>query len=221
MTTQEFYTEFNVLYNNINSNEAPGLDEYEVSTLLTLAQEEIVISLYKGSPITNSSFEGSEEARRYIANLIKNVIPQEDTTYTGLLTDYSKAYNLPEDMLFITEEFATIQSADECLNNRQVLVVPTKQDDVLKILKNPFRGPTQKRALRLDLSSTKVEIISPLTLTYKVRYLSKPEPIILKDLSDEGISINGKTEEATCLLDPSLHRLIIKRAVELAKSISA
>lgn len=31
MTTQEFSSEFDILYNNIMSNAAPGLDEYEKS----------------------------------------------------------------------------------------------------------------------------------------------------------------------------------------------
>ena len=38
----EFSNEFDVLYNNIMSNAAPGLNEYEKSVLLTKAQEEIV-----------------------------------------------------------------------------------------------------------------------------------------------------------------------------------
>lgn len=42
MTTQEFSNEFDVLYNNIMSNQAPGLDEYEKSIFLTKAQEELV-----------------------------------------------------------------------------------------------------------------------------------------------------------------------------------
>ena len=42
MTTQEFSNEFDVLYNNIMSNQAPGLDEYEKSVFLTKAQLEIL-----------------------------------------------------------------------------------------------------------------------------------------------------------------------------------
>ena len=29
MTNQEFSNEFDILYNNVTSNQAPGLDEYE------------------------------------------------------------------------------------------------------------------------------------------------------------------------------------------------
>ena len=42
MTTQEFSNEFDVLYNNIMSNAAPGLDEYEKSVFLTKAQNEVL-----------------------------------------------------------------------------------------------------------------------------------------------------------------------------------
>lgn len=42
MTVQEFSDQFDVLYNNITSNQAPGLTEYEKSLFLTKAQDEIV-----------------------------------------------------------------------------------------------------------------------------------------------------------------------------------
>jgi len=35
MTTKEFATEFNILYNNISSNASPGLNLFEISSYLT------------------------------------------------------------------------------------------------------------------------------------------------------------------------------------------
>ena len=72
MTTQEFSLEFDLLYNNISSNQAPGLTEYEKSTFLTQAQEEIVIGLYEGK--YGESFEGTEEMRTYLNPLILNKV---------------------------------------------------------------------------------------------------------------------------------------------------
>ena len=46
MTNKEFSYEFDILYNNIMSNQAPGLDDYEKSVFLTKAQEEIIINYY-------------------------------------------------------------------------------------------------------------------------------------------------------------------------------
>ena len=52
--------------------------------------------------------------------------------------------------------------------------------------------------------------------------MAHPDPIILTDLnSDEdfsglGLTIEGKTTKATCILNPIVHQEIINRAVELA-----
>lgn len=56
MTNEEFSNEFDVLYNSITSNQAPGLDEYEKSVFLTKAQDEIVKSYF--NPRSNKSQEG-------------------------------------------------------------------------------------------------------------------------------------------------------------------
>ena len=56
MTNEEFNNEFDIYYNNIASNQSPGLDEYEKSVILTKAQEEVVLSLYGGKSNLNISF---------------------------------------------------------------------------------------------------------------------------------------------------------------------
>ena len=47
MTIDEFKREFDISYNNIMSNAAPGLNEYEKSVFLTKAQYEIVKSYFQ------------------------------------------------------------------------------------------------------------------------------------------------------------------------------
>ena len=42
MTTQEFSIEFDILFNNINSNQSQGINEYEKSVFLTHAQNELI-----------------------------------------------------------------------------------------------------------------------------------------------------------------------------------
>lgn len=70
MINQEFSIEFDILYNNISSNKAPGLNEYEKSVFLTKSQEQIVTELYSGRNTTYNSFEETEEQRRYLSNLV-------------------------------------------------------------------------------------------------------------------------------------------------------
>ena len=76
MTTQEFSNEFDVLYNNIMSNQAPGLDEYEKSVFLTKAQSEVLKNYFnpKGNKY-QEGFDESEKRQIDFSTLIKAVKP--------------------------------------------------------------------------------------------------------------------------------------------------
>ena len=213
MINPEFSIEFDILYNNISSNKAPGLNEYEKSVFLTKAQEQIVTELYSGRNNTYSSFEETEEQRRYLHSLVKTATcTKHKTTLQNpfvTVSSNSTLYDLPEDVMFITYESARI-------NTKEIPVYPVAQDELSKIINNPFRGPSDNRVLRLDVNSNVVELISNSDISaYKVRYIRKPNPIILTDLEDD-LSINGISEESECELDSSLHRTILDRAVTLA-----
>jgi len=56
LTITEFSNEFDILYNNIASNQAPGIDEYEKSVFLTKAQRQIVKAYFEG--MLNKSVKG-------------------------------------------------------------------------------------------------------------------------------------------------------------------
>jgi hypothetical protein len=213
MINPEFSIEFDILYNNISSNKAPGLNEYEKSVFLTKAQEQIVTELYSGRNTTYNSFEETEEQRRYLNTLVetKACSKHKNTIQNpfGTVTNNSTLFDLPNDVLFITYESARV-------NSKEVDVHPVSQDELSKILKNPFRGPSNNRVLRLDIGDNIVELISINDISsYKIRYIRKPNPIILTDLEDD-LSINGISEESECELDSSLHRTILDRAVALA-----
>jgi len=68
----------------------------------------------------------------------------------------------------------------------------------------------------LDIDLVVVEIISIYgILSYTVRYLAKPNPIVLVPLTT-GVTVNGLSVVTECTMNPILHREILKRAVELA-----
>ena len=211
MNNLEFSIEFDILYNNISSNKAPGLNEYEKSVFLTKAQEDIVIELYTGRNGTQNSFEETEELRRYLNSLIVTTgCPPYFTEPSITITNNSMCFHLPEDVLFITRE--RILTPEE----QEIEVYPVSQDELSKILKNPFRGPSKTRALRLDVGHNIVEIIYKGEISsYSLRYIKKPNPIILGTLEDD-LSINGQSEGSECELDSSIHRTILERAVALA-----
>lgn len=220
MTTTEFSTEFDILYNNISSNSAPGLTEYEKSVLLTQAQEAIVKGIYNGQ-LNIGTFESNEEVISYINNLVKQVELLDSDTIEGKgISNNSVFFKLPEDIWFITYESARLKDDSlGCKNNEEVIVKPITQDKYYSISKNPFRRDNTRRVLRL-ISDNKIELISKFHIgSYILRYIIKPEPIILEDLSTYGVSIDGKTEVTECKLNSAIHRLILDKAVILAKQI--
>lgn len=74
MTNPEFSNEFDVLYNSITSNQAPGLDEYEKSVFLTKAQDEIVKSYFNPrSNKTQEGFDGNEKRQIDFSMIIRSV----------------------------------------------------------------------------------------------------------------------------------------------------
>lgn len=216
MTTSEFSNEFDILYNSITSNSAPGLLPYEKSVLLTEAEHQVVIGLYNGS-LSGESLEKTEELRRSLDSLIKTDYPIAVTEdlYKGLDSN-SSFYKINKDVLFITYESVEL---DNSYCNTVVSVIPVRQDEYHKLRNNPFRGPNKRRVIRLDSGNNIIELISKYPIkNYMIRYLSRPTPIILEDL-EEGLSIDSLNKETQCTLNPALHRIILERAVELASKI--
>lgn len=193
-------------------------NEYEKSVFLTKAQEEIVLSLYNGKNPYGEAFEGTEEQRRYLSNLIteKYLKPITNTSGTPLgLESKSKFFTLPEDLWFITLESVVVDNG-KCKAETVMKVYPVKQDEYQVIRDNPFRGANDRRALRLDLSEGNVEIICKyMVAVYYIRYIKKVPPIILEDLPND-LTIEGKSEARDCILHETLHQKILERAVQIA-----
>lgn len=219
MTVQEFSLEFDLMYNNIMSNQAPGLTEYEKSLFLTQAQEALVLDIYSGK--LGSSFESTEEVTDYLSPLVRQVTLETPVSGSGL-DSRSIFFKVPEDVWFKTGEKVLISDISLKCNgdiSREADVIPVTQDTLYRTKNSPFRGPNERRVLRLDSNDNKVELISKYTvISYTLRYLSKPEPIILEDLA-EGLTVNGENKAQTCKLNPAIHRAILSRAVSIAKSV--
>ena len=219
MTNQEFSNEFDILYNNIASNQAPGLDEYEKSVFLTTAQEGLVLELISGNNELENSFEKTEEVRRYLSDIIKTT---EMTKYEGddilKITNKSTLYDVPEDLWYTTYETVKLQDDNLlCTPYENIEVVPVTQDEFSRIMKNPFRKPSPNRVLRLDVEG-KIELVSDFNIkSYIVRYVKRLDPIILIDLPN-GLTIREQSTETNCKLNPALHDAILARAVQLAKA---
>ena len=237
MTSSEFSNEFDVLYNNIMSNRAPGLDEYEKSVFLTKAQDEILKAYF--DPSLNKSqngFDGSER-RQIDFSMLVNVDKPAVTTGAGNIDTRPAGVakvDLPPKALMILNEVVKVTRGT--IIDMDLQVVPIAYTEYSRLMSKPYKRPLKWQAWRLQTmeeSTSKADLIANNTDTitgYEVRYLKRPNPIIVGPL--EGVTIggymgcdeNGKlvptgaTKGSECELDPILHQEILQRAVELAKA---
>lgn len=144
----------------------------------------------------------------------------------GTVDDYTKLPNI-KDATGSYKVSNTIKGGVEGMRQ----VVPIAYTEYTRLMSKPFKEPLKYQAWRLisntNDADTNIEIVCTSAdrkayniEDYVVRYVKKPRPIILTNLSDafgENLSIEGKTEASSCELDPSLHEAIVQRAVELAK----
>lgn len=239
MKAEQMSEEFDVLMNSYSNQMQVGttgtvgvvMDEYEKSVYLTRAQKEVVESLYSGKNAVGDSFESDEMMRRYLSPLVREakLEPEGDSdvavigvpSTTGSTSTF---FLLPEDVWYITYESVTLGDDMDCGRLKTMDVVPVTQDEYNRVRKNPFRGPNKRRALRMDLEDRVVEIVSKYDVeSYYVRYLRKPKPIVLVDLSDTELYIDGQQEKSeygdegeACELHEMLQERIIERAVREA-----
>lgn len=257
MTKQEYLNKFDVFFNNISSNKAPGLEDFEIEDITNKAYYDLVVELYRGS------FEQTEESRRYLANLVEDKaislvqvysFVENNTKYKktdsatetptpvvngglylkgtttlrasideeGAVTlttvgesfdSTSAVYPLPSDLWFITYECITVGegATPSCMSGKTILVYPTSQDTLSKTKDNPFRGPNKYRALRLDVGSNAVELVSKYPISqYKVRYVKQPDKISLSNLT------TAELNQVLCPLHEAFQQKLLDVAVTYA-----
>lgn len=224
----EFNNEFDILYNSITSNQAPALDTYEKSVFLTQAQNDVLKHYF--NPILNKSqagFDGNEVRQIDFSMVIKHTKISADKLSNIDGRKGTASVSLGDNrVMMILNEFVHVNRSSG--HNKQILtVIPIDYLEYQKLMSKPYKRPPHYQAWRL-LDSTgnqnSVELIAGPNdeiVQYIVRYVKRPEPIILFDLGDDinnQVSIEGKTKAQSCELDPILHPEIIQRAVELAKA---
>lgn len=216
MTTTEFSDEFDVQWDNINSGQARGIDDYEKSLFLTQAEEEIIKEYAK-------EFETSEKAREALKPIVRDLLTDYTTADVTEMVgkgidDNSVFFKQPTNVWLIVGE----QLIDP--NGNRIKIIPTTHDEYEVIKLNPFRNPGVKNGVwKIDVSgenNSYVEIIledaTGITTTtkYRCRYIIEPKPIIVGAITP--LTINGISTVATSSLNTLVHREVLNRAVELA-----
>ena len=229
-TVEEWSQAFDLLWNNIFSDKAPGLEEYEKSMFLTLGQEELVKDAF--SPKTNALGEGFDDSVRRQSDfltLISTATPvsvaSSNVTTAFNNRSTTRYYMYPEEAFLVLNEEVAVEG-------NYMTVVPLSYEEYARLMMRPYKYPPKGQVWRLitntDLTSGSspvpyqvIELIGNFhqsdVIDYRMRYVHRPDPIILVDLTDSGLSIEGKTADATCTLPEHLHDEILARAVNLAK----
>ena len=215
MNNLEFSNEFDILYNQVMSNAAPPLNEYEKSIFLTKAQEQILRNYF--SPKTNAQQEGVNDSQKRELDFYKLVTFEECELVDGVkYDDRSVLFKMPNNIFAILNEKAKTQ------DGRLKEVKQIHYTDYNKMMNKPFKYPLKNQAWRLGLSGdlNLAEIIGgpeDEIKEYTIRYIRNPKPIILEDLDAYDVQINGQDKYSECELEESIHREIIEMAVYFAK----
>ena len=209
----QMYNDFQLVYNNLASNLAPGLTTQEISMYLTKAYHSLVSQLYQ-------SYEKDEFSRQALSPLTssKKITPSSEPM--DKIVPEAVLFELTDDILYIVNESIEMSSnALKCFKNRRIKVIPITHDDFFSAYENPFRL-NQTTALRLNISHegkrfSEIVCKDSHIKNYSIRYLRKPLPIVLEEL-EEDEAIFNITAETECELDTIYFSDIVKLAAQLA-----
>lgn len=230
MTIQEFSDEFDVLYNNITSNQAPGLDEYEKSVFLTKAQDEIVKSYF--DPRSNKvqeGFDGSER-RQIDFSMIMRVVEYEslkliiDTTDTnipadtpdrifsmGVLKKYIKGTIIPAYIKLRMVDTSLPTTIDTSVEGSMAIIVLPFTNGVFDLRNNTLSVAIEPDILTLvneyiqvvrNRASRRLTVL-PINYSEYDRLMNKPYKRPLKNQAWRLIDNSGSYNRAELIVGPS------------------
>lgn len=208
MTAAQMFSEFDLLWNNIMSNQAPGLVESEKAVFLTKAQDEIVKNYLVPQSQGNMLHAGIEDIpKRQVdfKNLIKvvNNLTAGSSTLARHHGGSSVMKTLPTDFLAILTETVTVSGIEAPL-----AVMPITSSEFLRLMSKPYKYPLKGQCWRLMNDNGDIEIIPPYGTTvssYILTYVKRPAAIT--------------STSSTLEVPASIHEDIVQRAVELAKAV--
>lgn len=191
MTNQEFSTEFDVLYNNVTSNQAPGINEYEKSVFLTKAQSQLVNEYFNSrTDGFGGGFDGSQKRQYDFSELIRienlfdvNSIT-ERVTATDKLDRRSKVYLFPQNYFLAINE---IISDD----NWQYSILPVNHAEYQRLMLKPYNFPVKRGVWRLITNKKACNFAHVDTNGYDLGDTTVPNEFkLLTTWADNNVSLN-------------------------------
>ena len=138
MNTTEFSTQFDILYNNITSNKAPGLNEYEKSVFLTTAQEQIVKNHFNAKSTGNNTKEGFDEnpkRQMEFSTLLTTLsLTKVNIDKASLFDQRSIPFYYPDNIFIVLNE----QIYSDLI---PYTVVPISYTEYARLMSKPYKYP--------------------------------------------------------------------------------
>lgn len=156
MTTTEFSNQFDLLFNNISSNQAPGLNEYEKSVFLTKAQDEIVKNYFQAESNGNTVKKGFDDTairQMDFSDLIMSKTLEEENEEPDV-DPRALVYKITKDdrvYIIINESlYLMANNKDGKLEVKGIRqVVPIKYTEYMRLMSKPFKEPLKNMAWRI------------------------------------------------------------------------
>jgi hypothetical protein len=213
------YNEFEIAYEEIASKDAAGYEPYEVSILLTQAQDLVLKELI------SSGIENNDTKSLVLGPYI-DTVTYEDSDTSEMYPDTKKiAADLSGFWGIVNERLKTSSGS------ASVEVKPIDHSFFEANRDNPFKQPDSSRYywrfIEKEGNSSALMVYNPTTIyRYYINYLDKPDPIIVPGTALDTV-IDGTTVTADifndgldCAYNSIIHRNIINRAAKIGKAFA-
>lgn len=197
---------------------------------------------YKASDSDNWIARCNQNKKDIVSDIDDVFNQSPNATYTIKIKDtinISLLFSQENDSVFLPINDQLLVEDTVLKKDRLLQILPITSVEYIRLMSKPFKQPLKNQAWKLQEQSTDISLSYKLFFgknnnfkEYTLRYLTHPKPIILTNLGNEGLSVNGyiganednqlvkedATTGYTCQLNSELHYEILQRAVELAKA---
>jgi len=211
MELTELNSEFDVLFEELNTNGSKGLDKYEKSLCYSYAQESIIFELAQ---------------KRLTSELTQLLVTKPLTLLTTVSNPYSpygKTYSYIEDS-FQTLDYIIRGTTLNDNNSTNIVGANVSEDVITDLLSRDYKYPNKNIAYVLRVQNGS-EIFSSVFVPFNfqiseifIHYVEQPTPIVLENL-DPGDSIDGIVVATEPVLDDKFKDKLVEAAVNYAQRV--
>lgn len=210
--TKKRFDERGYIFQMPRKKNTSGVEIAETTDVLFILNEKLIVS-------------NGEVSMGFWYKIGENRVIEADTDILAALNN-SLNLNTPYSSIADANLNGWQYQPRKAASQQEYVIVPISYKEYDREMSKPYAQPLKKQAWRLFQNSSaefdvntelipKHTVTSRANLTYRIRYVRRPRPIILETLPND-LQIDGEYEESNCELNPIIHMDILNKAVELA-----